>query len=270
MRFGSRRSLYSSSSGFDESALAYFEAAGISNQAERQAVNRFFIQLKQAGFWDQIIRIYLFSSTSLEAASYCAKTLTTGTFVNSPSLSSLGVLFDGASNYFVLPDTINLWLGPSVNNLSVSIYQNKTLGLSDPSNVWLGAGLFNNSGQISIVRLGTTRNLNGRIGTITATTEIADQQTGVGFYVLNRTNSTTQTIYKNGSLEDTKSLSSSPLTASQIAFGCRYNSSSGTPATSLSDIQVGLGVFSTAIGASDQANYNSIVSDFLSNIDRLV
>lgn len=270
MRIGSRRLLLSPSAvSFDPDALAYFTAAGITSASEKAAVNNFFVQLKANGFWDKIIRIYLFSSTSLDAASYCAKTLTTGTFINAPTLSSLGVLFDGSTQYFLLPTTVNTWLGATEQDLSVSIYQNNTLGLSDPSNVWMGAGRFDNAGQLSFTRLITSRNLVGRSGTVSLDLAILNQTTGIGFYVMNRVG-TAVSFYKDGVLADSETLASTSLVASQLSYGARFATGTSPLVSSYSNVRVGLGVFSTAIDASDQANFNSIVSSFLTAIGRLV
>lgn len=94
---GTRRSILAKLG--DPDANAYFAEAGISDSTEKNAVNALAAQLKSAGLWDKMDRIFPISPTSLSAAAYCLKTRTTITWVNTPTHSSSGVLFNGTSQY---------------------------------------------------------------------------------------------------------------------------------------------------------------------------
>lgn len=102
-----RRRKRSFGSGFDPDASAYFTAAGITDSTEQEAWNTFVVGARAAGIWDKAYRVYPVSPTSIAAAAVCAKSLTSGTFVNSPTHASTGITFDGATQYFEMDDSLD-------------------------------------------------------------------------------------------------------------------------------------------------------------------
>ena len=99
MRIGSRKSLIYSGISFDSSAIAYFNAAGITNQTEKVAANTLIVGLKSGGLWDKLDSLHLFSPTSEVASLICAKGLGSMTNVNSVSWDTNGFQPDYSSNY---------------------------------------------------------------------------------------------------------------------------------------------------------------------------
>jgi len=84
---------------YDSDAQAYFTAASITSTTEKSAANTLILALKAAGLWTKMDRIYLRSPTSLAAALMCCKSLQSQTAVNSPTHSSNGIVFNGATQY---------------------------------------------------------------------------------------------------------------------------------------------------------------------------
>lgn len=80
-------------------AATYFSAAGITDPTEQAAVTTLIAGLMADGTWDLMDRVHPISPTSLNAASYCCKTLKKLTWVNSPTHSSSGVAFNGTNQY---------------------------------------------------------------------------------------------------------------------------------------------------------------------------
>lgn len=103
---------------FDTDALAYFNAAGITDNTEKNAVNTLVIQLKDDSIWTKLSAIYPISPTSLSAAEVNLRTPGTFdiTWVNTPTHSSTGVDFNGTTQYGktgLIPSTDTFLLGTS-------------------------------------------------------------------------------------------------------------------------------------------------------------
>lgn len=113
-RVGSRKCLFGTQS-YDANAAAYFAAlAAVSATPDatfKNAWNRAVLDLKSNGLWTLIDRLYPLPTASwsnLSAIAICAKSLTTATVVNSPTLdTSWGVFFDGATNYMRCDKQVN-------------------------------------------------------------------------------------------------------------------------------------------------------------------
>lgn len=122
---------------YDPDALNYFNAASIVDATERNAANTLIKDLKGYGLWDLITGLYLISPTSLAAAAVNAKTPGTFniTWVNSPTLTSTGVDFNGTTQYGrtgIIPDT-----HLTTNNVHLSYYSREDI--AEASHV-LGCG----------------------------------------------------------------------------------------------------------------------------------
>ena len=93
---------------YDPDAVAYFTAAGITDTAEKDAVNQLVLNLKGTGstpsgtdLWTDAAAFYPISPTSLAASAYNLRDTTSlnMTWANSPTHASTGVTFDGATQY---------------------------------------------------------------------------------------------------------------------------------------------------------------------------
>ena len=257
MRLASRRSLFGPSGpSFDASAEAYFAAAGITDFAEKRAANNLIVGLKDANIWDGIFRLFLFSPTSLEAASYCAKTLTQGTFVNSPTHSASGVEFNGVDQAFTLTGALNAIMPGSQNSACTAVYQRNEIGNITVSEVWYGAGSFTLGSQISLVRLANNEDLLCRIWTTATNTRVSAQTDARGFYTMDRS-SDNLSSYKNGQFEETAVLAPSAPTNSPFSFACRNTDG---VLSSFCPIQLAFACLSLSI--SDQSGFYNLVEAY--------
>lgn len=265
MRISSRRSLFGPTGpSFDSSAEAYFQAAGITDQTEKQAANALIVGLKDANIWDGIFRLFLFSPTSLDAASYCAKTLTQGTFVNTPTHSANGVLFNGVDQAFTLTGALNAIMPSSQNSACTAVYQRNEIGDITSSDLWYGAGSFTSASQLSLVRLLTSEDLICRIWTSGTNTRVSAQTDARGFYTINRV-ADLLSCFKNGALEDSASLAPAAPTTSPLSFACRNDNSS---LSGFSNIQLAFACLSLAI--SDQTTLYDLVEAYQVSLGRSV
>jgi hypothetical protein len=131
-------SYYTIYGGYDPDALAYFTAAGITDTAEKDAVNQLVLNLKGTGstpnntnLWTDAAAFYPISPTSLAASAYNLRDTTSlnMTWANSPTHASTGVTFDGSTQYgdtgfnpstASLANGYDLTLGMEIVNASVT------------------------------------------------------------------------------------------------------------------------------------------------------
>ena len=93
---------------YDTDAITYFTAAGITDTAEKDAVNQLVLDLKGTGstpsgtdLWTDAAAFYPISPTSLAASAYNLRDTTNlnMTWANSPTHASSGVTFNGSTQY---------------------------------------------------------------------------------------------------------------------------------------------------------------------------
>lgn len=199
-RVGSSRALILFSTtprvSFDADAAAFFSTAGITNAAEKSAVNTLVLSLKSNSLWDKMDRIYPFSPTGLSASTYCVKSLTQMVYANSPTHSSTGVTFDGATQYadteFDLDGDSSIILTASAH---LSCYVNANTSGFDATRFYMGQNDGTNAGQIGFLSSG-----NGRARFWTATSQAqAAQAAATGFLVGSRTTNLIE-YYRNTTL----------------------------------------------------------------------
>ena len=123
---------------YDPDAEAYFTAAGITDTAEKDAVNQLVLNLKGTGstpnntnLWTDAAAFYPISPTSLAASAYNLRDTTSlnMTWANSPTHASTGVTFNGTTQYgdtgfnpstASLANGYDLTLGVQIVNASVT------------------------------------------------------------------------------------------------------------------------------------------------------
>lgn len=134
----------------DDVTLNYAATANITNIKELQAFNRLYNRMKGCGLWQKARRVYPVSPTSISAALVCAKTLTSGTAVNSPTHDSTGITTNGTSSY------VNTNFNMSVSDGLESVVS-VSASISIVDNTRTSVGAFFGSGQ-SITVVGTPEN----------------------------------------------------------------------------------------------------------------
>lgn len=114
-RIGSRRTLLNQQSVYDQNAAAFFAVVTTPTPTQKTAVNNFIKGAKTDGWWDKMDRIYINVGTTITHYSYCLKTLTQRTAVNSPTWNARGTTYNGTTNYFRGDAHVDTW-----TNLSAS------------------------------------------------------------------------------------------------------------------------------------------------------
>lgn len=199
---------------------AYISNAGISNSTEITAVTTLYNSLVSAGLYSRFDRLQLISPTSLSAAAFDLVTGTaTITWTNAPTESTSGVLFDGATQYGLDVQTMDLYPVYGINNDqgSLGIYITNT-GAGSGIRQLMGAGALN-----GFQRSGT--------GNMSLNIKNAGQSPGftfsTGLWTANKFASNNFSMYKNGSLIGNSSVPSSGTAPTiQMAWGCLNTGSS--------------------------------------------
>jgi len=216
---------------FDPDAEAFFTAAGITNQAEKIAMNNFVVSTKSGNSWQKSSRIFPFSPTSSVASSYCMKSLTQFTYVNSPTWSAAGVAFSVAGNSY-----LNTGYNPNADgatgqhNFSHSGYVNDDATISS-GNTSAISGSQNAPGRRVQWQMLTSGEARSRLttGNIASLVESAGNTDYLGMWVGSRVSQTDHRIFRNGTQVglDTSSNPGTAQSTADVYIGA-YNND-GTP-----------------------------------------
>jgi hypothetical protein len=204
----------------DPDWLAYYNrviaAGGSLSTTEQNATKTLVADLKSAGIWSAMKAIYPMVGASAAACAQNLKSSSfTGTFTSGWTFASTGVTPNGTSAY------MNTGLNPStqltINNSHASYYSRTN---STGDNWDLGSG--NGNGTAFLLSLRYTV-LNQQIGMISGAyptnAAVSTQTTSNAFGLMSRTTSTSLKLYRNGSLLNTNTASSSTVSSQNIYLG---------------------------------------------------
>jgi len=200
---------------FDINAQTYFTAANITDAREKDVVNTLVVKLKSDSIWDKISVIYPISPTSLSAAEVNLKNPGTNdvTWVNTPTHSSTGVDYNGATQYgmtgFILPD----------ENTHMSVYIRENLAVN--SYIDMGAESITSSFRS---RLQARRADDSFLGSINHNNvDFGDLTDSRGHILVIRTSVGSSSGYRNGLLVGSGSSSAGYNSTREIYIGAHNN-----------------------------------------------
>lgn len=256
------------SGGFDPDAEAFFEAAGITDATQKNAVNQLVVDLKDENLWSSFYALYPIVGTTSSQQSY--NLIDTATYQitwnGGWTHSSTGALGNGSNTYAnagIVPSTVGIGL----NSFSVGTY-NRISGLSDSVDCGVSVG------ENQRINLYSNLQLAG-IGVLWDPGSQSQRQTAGspstnGFYIGTRSSSTTHGVYRNGSAlasTTTSTNSATSLPDSDFFFGAI--SSTGTPELPTSN-EYALFFFADGFTASQISTFNTIVQTFQTTLGRNV
>lgn len=251
----------SSGGGGDPDAEAFFTAAGITDQTQKDAVTQLVTDLKGYGIWDKASAIYPIVGGTASSHSYNLKDTASYqiTWVNSPTHSSTGVDYNGTTQY---GDT-------NLNQLSViaedsehfSVY---ILDNIDEVRVDIGVTTSGGTGSMMYTRFGT--NFTGRNqGASASNSAVATDARGLS--VNSRVNSTEIILSKNGSSSTFSN--ASDVARQNLTYFVGARNGAGTPASHASKkacfYSIGAGLTTTECG-----NLYTAVQTFQTTLGRNV
>ena len=207
---------------FDADAVAFFNrvttAGGSLTLTEKQAVNTLVVDLKSYGIWSAMKAVYPMVGASAAACSQNLKSSSfTGTFSSGWTFASTGATPNGTSAYMntgLIPNT-NI---TSQNSISFGYYNNGNMTSPSTEMGCANAGLGN--GTYLIVNVGGSSY--NRVAS-NSSQAVASTFT-TGFYQLSRIVSTEFKYYKNSSILNTATITSSGLSTNNFwgAGGVNY------------------------------------------------
>jgi hypothetical protein len=200
-------------SSLDSDAQAFIASAAITATTQQNAINTLVTDLKAANIWTKMKAIYPFVGGTAFSCKFNLKDPRDldVAYRLAPSggltYSNLGVLTNGTNSYYFTNIYPNIDL--TLNNVHMSIYSN--LEFTD---TMTDVGLVMGSTDVSYNNrfLGAIGNNNGGSGfqnnDIPSAVNVADT-TKLGYYVNTRTSSTSNKLFKNGSLVSTNTTANS-------------------------------------------------------------
>lgn len=221
--------------------------------------NQLLVDLKNAGIWNKLdsFRVYATNGSS----SYALidwKRLVLCTAVNSPTFTTnVGYKGDGTSSYIdsnFTPSTNGV--NYTLNSASIFAYVSS---VRTSGQIQAYQGLF--FGTSWILLSASTASLGESY--VNSMSGVNNGSSGIGFQIVNRTNSTTQNVYYQGNLQGTNSSSASiSLPTGSIWDFAANNNSTGTFFSDIGSAIVGYGANLTA----EQSDFNNAVNAYMTSI----
>jgi len=257
--------IFASTSKYDADAAAFFgrvtNAGGTLSITEQNAINTLVLSLKSNSIWTSMLAIYPMVGSSAAA---CAQNLKSSSFTG---------VFSGGWVYAstgVTPNGTNAYMN---TNLMPSIYINQNSNhLSYYSRSSIAAGTMGHIGAVdNLSYFHTHIRYTGDIIynlLTTATVVSVSNNTTLGFFNGNRTNSTNISNFRNGTnLGNVTSPSVAPNILN-VYTGALNNTNLG--ATNFSTNECAFATIGLGLSNTDAANFYTVVQSFQTSLSRQV
>jgi hypothetical protein len=259
-----------SGGGVDPDAQAFITAAGITNPTQQGAINTLVVALKGYSIWTKFKAIYPIVGGS--ASSHAVNLKTPGTynltFSTGWTHSSTGALPNGTSAY---ADT-NLKVDLIAQNSGHLSYYSRSNTAGGVGQFKVEMGYIKLTPSISASAIAISRD-NASFGLIQSnnvatTTTNADTR---GFYIANRSNSTVQTLDKNGSISNTSNDASVTPTPAVMSYwiGGR-NSPDNAGIVNYTDRQCAFSSIGDGLNSTERTNFYTAVQAYQTTLSRQV
>jgi len=252
---------------FDSDAQAFFDAAGITDATEKDAVNDLVLDLKSNSLWTMFDAIYPMVGGTATTTKYNLKDPqdTDGafrlTYTGSWTYSSTGIQGDGSgtvADTHVVPST-----DLSQNDTHISFYSRTDS--STAQNVEMGISDGNKSYFIAPKYQGNNTNYRA---VNSSQTSPGSSPTSTGLFQANRISSTEMKLFRNGTAINTDTQSSNGVSTRSIYVG-GYNQGSGG-AQYPTDRECAFASIGDGMTDAEASTFYDIVQDFQTALSRQV
>jgi hypothetical protein len=254
----------------DADALAFINAAGITDRTEQSAVNTLVSSLKSFGLWTKMQAIYPFVGGTAASHKFNLKNpqdtnaafrlLFLGGWTHS-SGSNGGALPNGTNAYAISYFSPSVQQTVNSNGMGIYVTQYTVAG-ADPVQI----GNFTAITQASTISA-TPILLNSRLNATIITSAISG---GAGSFDTQRTSATVTTIYKNGSAVATgNSGGTLPNDINGIFLG-NLSLNNSPYATGYNNSQFRFAYFSQGLNSTEVANVRTAVQNFQTSLSRQI
>lgn len=248
---------------WDADALAFLNAAVITDNTQKLAINKLVISLKNYGVWTKIKAIYPFVGGTAASHKWNLKdprdldAAYRLTFSGGLTHSSSGILpngINGLANTYLSPISV---LQQNSSHISYYSRTNSVVQTVEMSSVGTG-----NTYKIEINLYGTTYYANVHVNYITnSSVSITDT---LGFYIANRNSSTITTAFKNNSKVINSAVNSTGLSDRNILLFGQY------AGTRYSNKQCSFSSIGDGLTDTEASNLYSAVQTFQTSLNRQV
>lgn len=261
--------IFSSASGYDPDALAYFTAASITDITTKNAINTFVLGLKEAAIWNKFYSIYPIVGT-LAQSSYNLVNPSNYqvTWVDTPSLSSNTISFNGTTQYGnsnFSPISIS---GFNMNDVSIGVWD--ATGFNSRTEVPIGTTQNVGADRIRAVWFNTNNNIFDVMSNNIITNRVVFNSQGVGHWHFQRLG-TLSKVFKNatsvGSTNAAGDVSIIPTNKIFLGASSDGNPGDNTPAL-FSQKSYKLFYIGKALTDSEVATFYSYISDLNTALGR--
>ena len=260
-----------SGGGFDADAQAYFDrvttAGGTLTTTEKTAVNQLVINLKANSLWTPMKAIYPMVGASAAACAQNLKSSSfTGTFSSGWTFASTGVTPNGTSAF------LNSGLNPSteltVSSAYLSSYIRTNSGVGPAYDIGNSANAGGDITPTYLISRYLSSNNNAYIGIADTSYATSTPSTNsIGFWNGGTNGSSTQKLFKNGSLLKTATAISTVFTNSNLYIGANnFNGTAGL----FSNKETAFVSISTGLSDTQAAAFYTNVQTFQTNLSRNV
>jgi len=250
--------------GFDadySAVLNYATSLGYSLPSAGQQVkqNKLLIDLKTAGIWNKLdsFRVYATNGSS----SYALidwKRLVLCTAVNSPTFTTnVGYRGNGTSSY------INSNYNPTANAVNYTLNSASIFAYISAVRTIGQIQAYQGASGVAQLIIAAGTNGIGESYINSSTTGVFNNTTGIGFQLVNRTNSTTLNVYYQGALQNTNSAIASVSIPNRTIWD--FSANNGGTGSLFSDVGnaiIGYGANLTA----EQSDFNNAVNAYMTSI----
>jgi hypothetical protein len=251
---------------FDIDALAFINAAAITDLNQQTAINTLVEQLKINGIWTKMKAIYPIVGGTASSHKYNLKdprdldVAYRLTFSTGLTHSSSGINF-AVGNNFALVNGLNLQ-SLSQNNTSFAYYNKSAITVLN-TRIIVGVNTSTSAFQQMVAGYAFGNRYAG-IFNVSEATEINNNLGDLGFKMINRVDSATYSIFDNGSKVQTITRNSTTPINTNITLG-RTRSDSANIEMNLAFFNVGDGLTDT-----EASNFYTAVQEFQTTLNRNV
>lgn len=255
----------------DADALAFINAAGITDNTQKVAINTLVKSLKNNGLWTKMVAIYPIVGGTATTHKFNLKNPADTnaayriTFSGTITHSSNGFICTANSGYGNTNLTPSSAL--SLNDTHVSVYSRTST--NDTTTAYRELGAVSNSGTYNIamlVRYNDNVRTQVNSNTLSANT---NGVSGAGHFIMNRSSSTIQSAYRNGSLVADNSVNTTGLPTVPIFIGT-YNNNGSPAAGYYSPRQFAFATIGQGLNSTEASNLYTIIQAFQTTLGRQV
>jgi hypothetical protein len=260
-----------SGAGFDADAQAFFDrvtaAGGTLTLTEKTATNQLVLDMKTNGIWTPMKAIYPMVGSSAAACAQNLKSSSfTGTFSSGWTFASTGVTPNGTSAY--MNSGLNTRTELTVSSAYLSTYIRTNSGVGPAYDIGNSANAGGDITPTYLISRYLSSNNNAYIGIADTSYATSTPSTNsIGFWNGGTNGSSTQKLFKNGSLLKTATAISTVFTNSNLYIGANnFNGTAGL----FSNKETAFASIGDGLNDTQASNFYTNVQTFNTTLSRQV